>query len=496
MNRETNKPLYRPDRFSLLWLAIAFVFTLFSNGNLTIPLLAWFAPIFGLRFMRTQKRGLVGYVLLALVSIVTLAITWRGMIAMPPPGDLVVIISSGFMGAIPFVIDRLLSPRLKGLWATLVFPLSATALEFLNMGSGSPMGSWGATGYSQYGSLILMQMISITGMWGLTFLMMWLAPVVNWAWEQNFEWPKIWRGLAFYGGILTLVLTYGGARLTLAQLEPGTVRVAAFTTVSTDMAELMPLLNSDRAAFSQKTRDIHARYLEQTIQEARAGAKLILWPEVAGIGVEEDESALIELGQETAKQEGIYLAIPFFTMYLDAQRPPENKLIIFDPSGNLALEHVKYGGNVFEGSKLGDGILKVIETPYGSLSGVICWDTDFIGNIAQAGRNGTDILLSPAHDWRAIDPMHGQMTAFRAIENGITVIRLADLGFSLVTDPYGRTLAVMDHYTADDRTMIAQVPTHGVRTIYSIIGDLFGWLSVAGFAAVAVWGIINWRKGV
>jgi apolipoprotein N-acyltransferase len=250
--------------------------------------------------------------------------------------------------------------------------------------------------------------------------MMWLASVVNWAWEQNFEWPKVWRGLALYGGIMALVLVYGGARLTFAQLEPGTVRVAALTAVSTDAAELMPLLTSDRAAFSQKTREIHTRYFEQTIKEARAGAKLILWAEIAGIGVEEDEPALLERGKEIAKQEGIYLAIPFFTMYKDAQRPPENKLIIFDPAGNQALEHVKYGGNVFEGSKLGDGILKVIETPYGSLSGVICWDTDFIGNVAQAGRNGTDILLSPAHDWLAIDPMHGQMTAFRAIENGIT----------------------------------------------------------------------------
>lgn len=495
MNGQSRKMPY-PDKFSFLWLAIAFVLTLFSSGNLTIPLLAWLAPIFALRFMRTQKRGLVGYALLALVNVVTLSITWRGMIALPPPGDIIVIISSGLMGALPFAADRLLSPRLSGLWATLVFPLTATALEFLNMGSGRPMGSWGAMGYSQYGSLILMQIVSVTGMWGLTFLMMWLGPVVNWAWEQDFEWPKIWRGLALYGGIMTLVLAYGGARLTLAQLEPGTVRAASLTTVSTDLAELMPLLKSDRAAFGQKTREIHARYFEQTIAEARAGAKLILWAEVAGICIEEDEPALLERGKQVAQQEGIYLAIPFFTMYQDAQRPPENKLIIFDPAGNQVLEHVKYGGNVFEGSKLGDGILKTVKTPYGTLSGVICWDTDFISTVAQAGRNGTDILFSPAHDWRAIDPAHGQMTAFRAIENGVTVIRQADGGFSLISDPYGRTLAAMDHYTADNRTMIAQIPIHGVHTIYSVIGDLFGWLAVAGFVAVTVWAVIRWRRGL
>jgi apolipoprotein N-acyltransferase len=425
---------------------------------------------------------------------VVLAIAWRGMIALPSPGDKVIIISSSLMGAIPFVLDRLLSPRLKGLWATLVFPLAATALEFLSMGSGSPMGSWGATGYSQAGNLILLQILSVTGMWGITFLMMWLAPVVNWAWEQSFEWQKTWRGVALYGGVLTLVLAYGGARLTFASLAPSTVRVASLTAASINLAELMPLLETDRADFGQKTRDIQARYFEQTVREARAGAKIILWAEVAGIGLEENEPVLIDRAKEIAKQESIYLAIPFFTVYQDANRPIENKLIIFDPSGNQVMEHVKYGGNVFESSKLGDGILKTIETPYGTLSGVICWDTDFIGNVAQSGRNGTDILLSPAHDWTEITPMHGQMTIFRAIENGITVVRHADLGFSVVTDPYGRTLATMNHYTADDRTMVAQVPIQGVRTIYSVIGDSFGWLAVVGFVAVTVWAIIRWRR--
>mgnify|MGYP000358529006 CR=1 FL=1 len=36
------------------------------------------------------------------------------------------------------------------------------------------------------------------------------------------------------------------------------------------------------------------RYFEQTIREARAGAKIVLWPEGAGVGLEEDEAALIE----------------------------------------------------------------------------------------------------------------------------------------------------------------------------------------------------------
>jgi hypothetical protein len=75
----------------------------------------------------------------------------------------------------------------------------------------------------------------------------------------------------------------------------------------------------------------------------------------------------------------------------------------------LWMEHYKYGGQMIEGFKPGDGILRTVETPFGTLSGIICWDTDFPAAVSQAGRNGTDILLSPSMDYRAVDPIHAYM---------------------------------------------------------------------------------------
>jgi len=37
------------------------------------------------------------------------------------------------------------------------------------------------------------------------------------------------------------------------------------------------------------------------------------------------------------------------------------------------------------------------------------------------------------------------MAPFRAIENGLTLVRQSDNGFSLVSDPYGRIVAREDH---------------------------------------------------
>jgi len=86
------------------------------------------------------------------------------------------------------------------------------------------------------------------------------------------------------------------------------------------------------------------------------------------------------------------------------------------------------------------------------------------------------------------------MAVFRAIENGISVVRRAEQGRSITVDPYGRVLAKMDHFTASERVMVAQVPTQGVFTVYSVIGDLFGWLSVVGFVVVAIWAVVRGRK--
>ncbi len=42
--------------------------------------------------------------------------------------------------------------------------------------------------------------------------------------------------------------------------------------------------------------------------------------------------------------------------------------------------------------------------------------------------------------------------------------------------------------------MVAQVPIQGVFTLYSVIGDLFGWLAVAGFVAIVSWVVMQSRK--
>ena len=42
---------------------------------------------------------------------------------------------------------------------------------------------------------------------------------------------------------------------------------------------------------------------------------------------------------------------------------------------------------------------------------------------------------------------------------------------------------------AADQTLVSQVPTKGVRTVYSRLGDWFAWICLLGLAALLVSGI-------
>jgi apolipoprotein N-acyltransferase len=101
-------------------------------------------------------------------------------------------------------------------------------------------------------------------------------------------------------------------------------------------------------------------------------------------------------------------------------------------------------------------------------------------------------MLVPTNDWNEAKLMHRNMAVFRAIENGFSLVRSNGRhGLSAAADYQGRILATTDQFTTEERLMIADVPTQGVITIYSRIGDLFAWLCMVGFVAVVGWVVVR-----
>ncbi len=336
MFKRTITSTHTPHQLSYLWLALAAVLFVFSSIQWTIPLAAWLAPLFLLRFVRIQ-RPLPGFLLAWLVRFAVAAVVLQGIVLYPGIVYFPVVLLLTLVTMLPYLADLLLTPRLKGFVATLVFPLAYTTIEYL--GSFGPFGTITSIANTQYGNLPLMQLVSVTGIWGITFLITWFAAVVNWAWEQHFAWPQVRGGGLLYAAVLAVVLLGGGAQLALFPSQASLVRVVGLSASQATVAAFNKQLpqatlslllsgkasHSDRALAGSAFTIIDDDLFNRTRQEAVAGAKIVVWPETSPMGaavLQEDEPALIQHAGVLAKQEGIYLDMGLAVFLPDAGNGP------------------------------------------------------------------------------------------------------------------------------------------------------------------------------
>jgi len=407
---------------------------------------------------------------------------------------------------LPYLTYQFLYKRSQGLIGTLIFPLSAVGVEYLNT---VLFGSWGSVAYTQFPNLPLVQIASITGIWGVTFLVMWFGSFFNWLWDQGFQWLKVKKGCLIYTGVVSIVLIYGGLRLGMLYAPSETVRIASLTPSQElekiqDELEMIGFSSSIEAAIEareslrQILNKIYENVLERTREVARSEVSVVMWPEGMIDVLEENEAAFISEGRNLAQSEKIYFLMAY--LVIPEKNPRvlgENKTVFINPEGDVEWEYLKTHPVPGSTDKAGDGIVPLSKTPFGRVSSVICYDMDFTGLVHQAGKSSVDIMLVPAWDWKAIDPLHAHMAVFRAIENGFSMVRQTGKGLSIAVDYLGRTQAVMDHFTSARKIMITEIPKKGIPTFYAQMGDFFAWLCMAGFFVLVVWslsGVIQSRK--
>jgi apolipoprotein N-acyltransferase len=469
-----------------LWLGLAAALLLFAGGRWNFPLAAWLAPAFAIRFFRDSVKAGRNFLLLWLAAALPTIISWRGatfMYSIHPAAEAGFFLLMTPISLIPYVIDRAYYHRFgSSPWMTLVYPVAATAVDFFSS-SGSPFGTFGAVAYSQREFLPIMQIASVTGLWGITFVISWFASLVNYVWENGF---KINRFAATSTGLLTLVLVLGFVRILAASQPQQTAQIAGFSLPPGKLTEVIGQLRSgNQAGFRQAAEELHTQQLDQIRRLAREGAEIVSLQEGAGVGSPDQVETLLTNAALIAKEEQIYIVLPTFTF---GTGKPENAVQIIDPNGEIVLSHVKFGGTQFEGSLTGSGDLQMIETPYGKLSAVICWDADFPNVIAQAGEQGVVLLFVPSNDWLAVKDIHAGMATFRAVENGMSIYRQTGSGVSSVIDPYGRTVHRVDAFkgegTANFAVQTVAAPTGSVNTLYPVIGDAVGNLMLISFVGL------------
>ena len=477
------KQAFQPGDF--LWLALGVILYTFVGWRWNMPIAAWLSPLFLIRFFRGQDRwykALLAYPLLAVAGALNKWNAWDL--------DWFVQIGLSLLLPLPLLValymDRTFSRRLKGLLSTVVFPAVLVVFD-LAIGLWPVLGTIISPAVTQFELTSLIQLTAVTGIWGLTFLMGWAAATVNLVWENGFELRKVARPAAVFALALLAILLGGAARLALARPAAPTVRVGGVTVphVRDYWSEIIDLATPRDVAhqFETEIAALNDQLFSGSEEVVAGGAQIVFWSEGNGVVYEEDEAAFLQRAQEFARKHQVYFAPALLVLHY-GQTSSDNKLVMITPQGEVAFTYVK---TISWYPTDSDGIIRYVDTPYGRISAAICFDMDFPTLLRQAARQDVDIVLVPAFDSEGIKPYHTQVGLFRAVDGGFSIVRQVNTGTSMAVDYQGNVLAYQDYFRTADRTMLADVPTQGVKTVYGVLGDWFAYADV-----LFVVGLIGW----
>lgn len=389
------------------------------------------------------------------------------------------------LNVVPMLADRWLarSFRDRPLLASLGYPTVRVIGEYA-FASLMPLGGvLGLLGSSQAEFPALIQLASVTGVWGVSFMIGWVGSLgagVLLGGLRSAAARRWFIGLA----ALAAVIIGGSIRLAVADLVPAErVRVASISVPA-------ELRNTDTGSGAVARTEA---MVSATERELEAGAKIVSWSEAAGLTrTQRDHDALLARIGDLAARHDAWINLGLGHGELTSpEAKVRNLSVLVGPDGSVVWTYDKARPipGLEDNLTAGDGKLPIAETPYGRLTTMICYDTDFPSTARAAG--GADILLSPTFDWPGIERLHAMSATLRSVETGVQFVRSTAGGWSMIIDGNGRWRSVTPDGDSGQTVVLADVSTRGVRTVYAVLGDWFpaaAGLGLAGLLAAAVIG--------
>lgn len=493
------------------------------------PGAAWVAPLV-LIVLISELKPWKSYVLAASLLFVSSLVAQYKVMPFPGIFFVIMMLIISLQAAVPYWLNRVFYPRLNGWKKTLVFPTSLVAYEYVSSFGGG--GTWGSLAYTQVSNLHLMQTASVTGIWGVTFLIGWFASIVVWVMDEHWNWKSISKTVVFFSITVLCLLLYGLIKTNpFFNAAQKTVRVAGITgnniaiiqtmyedafgewieVKEEELSQTSPELAELNKGFVQfvenpfdrkfknsrlKLTALQDSLFKRSHKEVVAGAKIISWSEALTFVIKSEEDEWIKKSQKFALENSVYFLMSMASIAPGkvemGKKFMENKAILFSPSGTILNIFLKNRPvPVVEPSVSGNGNVPVTGTSFGKLATSICYDADFPQLMQQLGRQQADILLLPSGDWKEISPYHAQMAAVRAIENGVSLLRTASGAQSIATDYHGRITGSRNYYDEGDKVLVAYLPVKGIRTVYTLIGDAFAWLCTGGLVVLMLISLRN-----
>lgn len=445
------------------WLLMAGILSI-AAAHITfgIGLAAWVSSLPFLLFL-AGTQGWKSRLLFAVALIGAWSLAIVKIITPPIPLGLV------FLFSVPIALVHLPGYLLWVRFRThpggfLLFPVVLTLTEWLQY-TCTPFASWGVAAYTQVDNPALMQSLSLFGMPGLSFLVYWvnvsLAEMILKRHTLAYTFPMPFM-------VLAALWVFGALRI--ANFESKGRDTIALAAVGTD-SEIsgLPL------ATPAENEIFKSALFARTRTAAHAGAKIVVWNEAALAILPEEEPALKDSLTKIATENGISLFAAYVVAITQTPLLYENKYLRINSHGQVLYRYQKHEPVPGEPAAKNRAPLEVAQVDDSEVGGAICYDYDFPYLARGFGELRADIAVIPSSDWRGIDPVHSKMAAFRAVEQGHSLLRSTRFGLSAGINPCGKMVAQMSSFDHNGKIMWANLPRKGVWTFYAWAGDWFVW---------------------
>ena len=477
-----------------IMLFIGLAAYIFSNGRWNIPIVAWMWPLCILFYFRISDKALLK--LFPLPIMVAIAyVKWHGV----GGGSLLQEFLLGFINGIvyylPFLTDSLFYKRVKGYKATFILPLSfATADFFMSL---SPVANSDCLAASQAGNDSIMQLASLCGVFGITFMLVWFSTSVMYVFENYKDVKKYRFAIKIFVVFMVGVLGLGGARLALAPTDVPSVRMAMTTGINIgDFTEDSTTLPVEKSISSLK---------KSVKTAAEGGAELIEFNEEAFTVYDTDLDSMLSALKQSAFENNIAVLLGLEIEDTDNSNNGlgENKAYLVDPKGEIVFAYdktnlvpvVETNGYIKSNGKVPNEELTLPSGMTIKVASVICMDSAFSGFVRDGVDKNTDLFLVPAWDWEPIDNYQDNWVVYRSIENGFTTMYCTYDGLLAVFDQYGRTVTRNDTDSVGfEHVVFAEVPIKRVHTFYKAFGFIIDWCYPAALLLIIASGFIKKRK--
>jgi len=356
-------------------------------------------------------------------------------------------------------------------WAILIYPVFATAVEFIAMGF-SADGTAGSIAYTQSNYLPIIQIASITGIWGIVFATGILPSTIAVAWYLKDKRQKQYA-LIFGSLLMFAIISFGWVRLNVNH-DRSSVKIGL--TVIDERLHLFP-----KTPDYAQEKKVAEKYLEQIKELGGKGATVVLFPEKAINATEAQRDSIQELFRRAAAELNISIAggITIFK-----QSSKQNLVLFFSPDGSVQQYmknfHVNGWEDEFErGKTIGD--VKGLPMNSGM---AICKDMDFPKWLRQYEQK--QLMIVPAWDFVVDGWLHCRMAVMRGVENGYTLVRAARQGRLTVSDYKGEVIAEVNCENGQSASLLADIPIYKIDTLYGKWGDWFGMACVIAIVILFV----------